>query len=56
MEDLILILVLALILGAVIFYLIRAKKRGQKCVGCPDSCGRTGKTGCAGCSGCGSQE
>ena len=56
MEDLILILVLALILGGVSFYLIRAKKRGQKCVGCPDSCGCAGKTGCAGCSGCGTQK
>ena len=33
--DYIAIAVIALIVGAVVFYLIRAKKRGEKCVGCP---------------------
>lgn len=23
------------VLGAIIFYLIRARRRGQKCIGCP---------------------
>ena len=29
--------VVGLILAAAIFYVIRAKKRGQKCIGCPQS-------------------
>ncbi len=35
LTDIITIAVLACILGAVAFYLIRAKKRGQTCIGCP---------------------
>ena len=35
--DYIAIAAIALIVGAAVFYLIRAKKRGQKCVGCPYS-------------------
>ena len=51
MKDLVLVIIIALILGLVIFYLWRARKRGVKCVGCPDSGSCSGK--CAGCSGCG---
>ncbi|MBQ7381285.1 MAG: FeoB-associated Cys-rich membrane protein [Clostridia bacterium] len=35
MTDIIAIAVIVLIVGGAAFYLIRAKKRGQKCVGCP---------------------
>lgn len=35
MENLILILVLLLIVGSAGYYIYRAKKRGQVCVGCP---------------------
>jgi radical SAM protein with 4Fe4S-binding SPASM domain len=35
MENYIIVAILALIIGAAAFYLIRAKKRGQKCIGCP---------------------
>lgn len=35
MENIIIIAVIAAILGGVIGYLVRAKKRGQTCVGCP---------------------
>ena len=44
-QTVIVILLLALILGGATAYLIRAKKKGQKCVGCPHS----GK--CGSCSG-----
>ena len=46
--DYIAIAVIVLIVGAAAFYIIRAKKRGEKCVGCPyaKQCG--GK-----CGGCG---
>ncbi len=35
MENLILIVILLAIAGGGIWYLIRAKKRGEKCIGCP---------------------
>lgn len=59
MEDLIPILIIVLIIGAATFYLIRAKRRGQKCVGCPyaktcssknnspsSCCSKSGNTNC----------
>lgn len=42
--------VVFVILGFAIGYIIKAKKSGQKCIGCPDS--KTCSGGCAGCSGC----
>lgn len=52
MENVILIVVLAAIIGLAVWYVIKAKKSGKKCIGCPDggSCG--GSCGC-GCEGCG---
>ena len=44
-----LILALVAILGGAVFYIIRSKKKGSKCIGCPDS-GCNGK--CSGCNGC----
>jgi hypothetical protein len=35
MKTLILIVILAVILGSIVYYLYRCKKRGQGCVGCP---------------------
>ena len=35
MENFIIILIVALIVGAIVIYLHRAKKRGEKCIGCP---------------------
>ena len=32
--DYIIILIVLLIIGAALFYIIRAKKKGQKCIGC----------------------
>ena len=55
MKDLILILVLALILGGVIFYLIWAKRRGHKCIGCPDGCSGASEGCCGSCRGCGTK-
>ena len=33
--DVIAIAVIALIIGGAVFYIVRAKKNGAKCVGCP---------------------
>lgn len=35
MENIIVILMLVAIASGIIWYLIRAKKRGEKCIGCP---------------------
>ena len=35
MTDIIIVAVIILVVGAASLYLYRAKKRGQKCVGCP---------------------
>lgn len=46
--DIILIAILILILGGCGFFIWRSKKKGKKCIGCPDSC-----AGCSGnCTGC----
>ena len=49
MTDLIVGLVVLAIVGGAIGYIIREKKRGVRCVGCPDGgmCGGN----CSGCSG-----
>ena len=51
--DIIAIVVIALIIGGAVAYIIKAKKSGKKCIGCPDSgsCGKNG-TGCNGCNCC----
>ena len=38
--EIISIIVIAIIIGLVTFYIIREKKKGKKCIGCPyaDSC------------------
>lgn len=43
--EIIAIAVIALIIGASIFYIVKAKKSGRKCIGCPNSCNCTAKKG-----------
>lgn len=38
MENVIIIAVIALIIALSVRYLYKAKKRGAKCIGCPDGC------------------
>lgn len=51
MANFIIVVVLAAIIGLSIAYIVKEKKRGVRCIGCPDggSC-----SGCHGCSGAGS--
>ena len=49
--DLIVIAVIGLILCAAVFFIVQSKKKGRKCIGCPDSAACSGH--CAGCAGCG---
>ena len=46
MEDFIVIAILLAIAGVAAWYLIRAKRRGEHCVGCPHGKTCTGKCGC----------
>lgn len=47
--DIVAIVLIVLIVGGAVAYIIKAKKSGQKCIGCPDS-----KTCSGNCSGCAS--
>ena len=38
MGDWLVIVAVALIVALAAFYVARAKKRGQKCIGCPENC------------------
>ena len=42
--------VIVLIIGCAIAYIVKAKKDGKKCIGCPDSSSCSGKCSC--CQGC----
>ena len=62
--DILIILVIAVIIGAAIAYIVKAKKKGAKCIGCPaGDCCCAGKhaqqppADANGCScGCGSKQ
>lgn len=49
MDDIIVIGIILLILGAAVWYIIKQKKKGAKCIGCPSS-----KTCSGNCSSCNS--
>lgn len=55
MENLIILAVIAIIIGLAVGYIHKAKKRGVKCIGCPNGCSCNGKCG-GDCSGCGNSE
>ena len=58
--DIIVIGIILLIIGASTAYIVKAKKSGKKCIGCPDSATCSAGVGCSGkcssCSGCASAE
>ena len=49
MADILVIAAIALILAAAAGYIITAKKKGAKCIGCP-SAGSCSAKSCGGCS------
>ena len=55
LTDIIVIAVIALIVGGAVAYIIKAKKSGKKCIGCPDSCSchSNGGKSSGGCGNCG---
>lgn len=50
MENVIIVLVLLTIVAGIVWYLYRAKKRGEKCIGCPyaKQCGGSCGGNCGG--------
>ena len=57
MVNIIVFAILALIIGAAVSYIVRAKKKGVKCIGCPEgcTCGSAAKADAPACGGsCGS--
>ena len=53
--EIIALAVLLVIIGGAVAYIIKAKKSGKKCIGCPDSSSCSGK--CSACScGCSTRE
>lgn len=46
MTDILILAVIALILGAIVLYIYKEKKRGTKCIGCPHA--KTCGGGCGG--------
>ena len=47
MIDAIIIAAIVLIVGGALFYIIRAKKQGQKCIGCPYAKNCSGSCNCS---------
>ena len=50
MTDIIVIAIIALIIGGAVAYIIKAKKSGKRCIGCPEGC-HCSKGACGHCDG-----
>lgn len=48
MINYILVAIILICVGSAVFYIAKAKKSGQKCIGCPDS-KSCSKSGCHAC-------
>ena len=58
MDNFIIVAVLVLVIGGAVAYVVKAKKNGAKCIGCPDGAKCSGNcSGCTGnCGGCSGSE
>lgn len=52
MEDILVLIILVVVLATAIIYVVRAKKKGVKCVGCPNAknCSKNTENGSCGCN------
>ena len=50
MENILILAVIGLIVGCAAGYVWKQKKRGVKCIGCPDSGSCSGNCGSCGCN------
>ena len=46
MKDIIIMGILLIVIGSAIFYIVRQKRKGTKCIGCPASKDCKSKGGC----------
>lgn len=53
-SDVIIVIVVAIIMILAITYIIRAKRKGVKCIGCPNGCKCSDgqSSGCTSCANC----
>ena len=49
MTDYIVVGIIILVVGAAIFYIIREKKKGKRCIGCPYASSCSSQGGCSSC-------
>ena len=56
MDSIAVIAIVVAIVALAVGYIIKVKKRGVKCVGCPESGSCSCSGGCNGCSGCKEKE
>lgn len=57
--EIVAVVLIALIIGGAAFYIVKAKKSGKKCIGCPDGCScsaKKGKNGACTCCSCHQEE
>jgi len=47
MTDFIVVAILVVVIGSAVGYIIKAKKSGRKCIGCPDGCCSSKENGCS---------
>ncbi len=53
LADILVLALVVLIVGAAAGYILRQKKKGVKCIGCPAGAADCGQGGCGGsCAGC----
>lgn len=50
--DLLILAIIGLILAGAVIFVWRARKKGTKCLGCPDSCACSQSNCSGGCNGC----
>ena len=50
-DEIVALAILVLAIGGAVWYIVRAKKQGVKCIGCPH--GKTCSGSCGSCNGCG---
>ena len=53
MTDILFALIILAIVGGAVAYVVREKKKGTRCIGCPmaGKCSQAQKGGCSGCHG-----
>ena len=57
--EIVAVVLIALIIGGAAFYIVKAKKSGKKCIGCPDGCScsaKKDKNGVCACCSCHQEE